>query len=261
MYVQPDKYVNATIVKPQLPKHALIAQALEQDLAQGKYGVGATLPSEPELTHLFGVSRHTVRAALRTLQERGLITSQQGLGSIVRATQVAPQSYMQGFASAEDLLQYVADSRPLSMERRELLADEPLAAWLGCRAGERWWHVKVLRSRRDDAAPHTLADVYLPYAYGRLLNQLGASDKPIFRSIEEQFGETITEIRQEISAAMPTEAERAALQLGEHEPVLAIVRRYFGRHGQVLETTRTLHRGSNFTYAMQVRPASGRATG
>lgn len=250
--------MNATAAKPQLPKHALIAQALEQDLAQGKYQIGSTLPSEPELTQLFGVSRHTVRAALRTLQDRGLISPQQGLGSIVRATEVAPQSYMQGFASAEDLLQYVADSRLLRMERRELLVDEQLAGWLGCKSGERWWHVVLLRSRRDDPAPHTLADVYLPYAFGRLLNQLGSSDTPIFRSIEEQFGETITEIRQEISAAMPTEAERAALQLGEREAVLAIVRRYYGRHGQVLETTRTLHRGSHFTYAMQVRPTTGR---
>lgn len=249
--------MNAS-VKLSLPKHALIAQALEQDLASGKYAVGATLPSEPDLTHQFGVSRHTVRAALRTLQERGLITSQQGLGSIVRATS-ATQRYTQGFASAEDLLQYVAGTRVVRVEKHELsVVGDELAAWLGCKPGERWWHVIVLRNRRDEDTPATLADVYLPYAYGALLSELTEHDRPIFRSIEERFGEAITEIRQEISAAMPSATQAQALQIVTTEPVLVIVRRYYGRHGQVLETTRTLHQAARFTYGMNLRLASGR---
>lgn len=235
-----------------LPKHALITRALARDLADGKYAVGSTLPSEPELTHQFGVSRHTVRAALRTLQERGLISAQQGLGSIVRATQAAPR-YTQGYGSAEDLLQYVATTRVTRIERQELDVDDALAAWLGCKPGERWWRVQLLRCPLDSDAPSTLADVWLPSAYGTLLADLIGSSQPIFRGIEERIGEVITEIRQEISAAMPTPAEADALQLGAAEPVLVIVRRYLGRAGQVLETTRTLHRAHHFTYAMNVR--------
>ena len=248
----------STFTKTALPKHALIAQALEQDLASGKFALGATLPSEPELTQQFGVSRHTVRAALRTLQERGLIAPQQGLGSVVRATS-ATHRYTQGFASAEDLLQYVAGTRVVRVEKNELaVVGEELAAWLGCKAGERWWHVVVLRHRRDEDKPATLADVYLPYAYGALLTELTEHDRPIFRSIEERFGESITEIRQEIGAAMPTAEQAQALQIAPGEPVLVIVRRYYGRQGQVLETTRTLHQASRFTYGMNLRLASGR---
>lgn len=77
--------------------------------------------------------------------------------------------------------------------------------------------------------------------------------RPIFRFIEEQLGEPISEIRQEINALMPTAEEAALLQLAPAEPALAIVRRYFGRHGQVLEVTRTLHRGPSFTYAMNLK--------
>lgn len=246
------------LAKPSASKHALIARALEQDLAQGKYGVGSTLPSEPELTHQFGVSRHTVRAALRTLQERGLISSQQGLGSVVRAT-TATQRYTQGFASAEDLLQYVASTRVLETTRRDLVVDTALAAWLDCRPLERWWHLTVLRCPLASDAPSTLADVYLPYVYGTLLADLMDFKRPIFRSIEEQLGEPISEIRQEISAALPTARERAALRVADGEPVLVIVRRYVGRNGQVLEATRTLHHANQFTYAMNLRLASSRA--
>ncbi len=244
--------------KPALCKHALITQALERDLALGRYSVGATLPSEPELTVLFGVSRHTVRTALRTLQDRGLITPQQGLGSLVRATAAPPRAYQLGCASVEELMQYVAHSRVLRVQRRALEVEGALADWLRCKSGERWWHVTLLRCRRDEDTPHTLADVYVPQAYGQALHDIERSDVPIFRRIEERFGESITAIRQEISAAMPTPDECAALGLVGGEPVLVIVRRYCGRHGQVLETARTVHRGAPFTYAMEVRPTAAR---
>lgn len=249
-----------TLAKPSAPKHALIARALAQDLADGKYAIGATLPSEPDLTHQFGVSRHTVRAALRTLQEHGLIASQQGLGSVVLATSTR-QRYTQGYASAEDLLQYVASTRIVKVDRQEISVDPALSAWLGCKPGERWWQLTILRCPLDSEVPSTLADVYLPYAYGTLLTDLAESSRPIFRSIEEQLGETITEIRQEISAAMPNATQAAALCVAAGEPVLVIVRRYLGRHGQVLETTRTLHHGAQFTYAMNVRLNSPRQPG
>lgn len=44
---------------------------------------GAMLPSEKELTERYGVSRVTVRAALRTLKEGGLISVRQGVGAMV----------------------------------------------------------------------------------------------------------------------------------------------------------------------------------
>lgn len=258
---------------PSQAKHARIARALEQDLAQGKYRVGATLPSEPALTQQFGVSRHTVRAALRTLQERGLIASQQGLGSVVRATTTTLR-YTQGFASAEDLLQYVASTRVLQLDKHEIVVNAELAAWLGCKPGERWWKLTVLRcaaspssdgqatsSGAGDDRPTSLADVYLPDAYGASMAEELVSNRPIFRFIEEQLGEPISEIRQDINAVMPTAQEAAALQVAPGEPALAIVRRYLGKHGQVLETTRTLHPGAQFTYTMNLRLAPQRDTG
>lgn len=46
-----------------------------EDVAQGEF-----LPSEPELCRLLGVSRATLRQALRTLEARGLVVSKHGVG-------------------------------------------------------------------------------------------------------------------------------------------------------------------------------------
>lgn len=55
-----------------------LAESLENAIAHGEYPVGTSLPSERELLARFGVSRATVREALRQLSARGLIEVRRG---------------------------------------------------------------------------------------------------------------------------------------------------------------------------------------
>jgi GntR family histidine utilization transcriptional repressor len=56
---------------PNVPKYSAVAEALIARIQTGVYKPGTLLDSGPELTRQFGVSRHTVRAALRSLYETG----------------------------------------------------------------------------------------------------------------------------------------------------------------------------------------------
>lgn len=62
---------------------------IEQGVAQmrawitGDYFENGRLPSEPELTHLLGLSRATVRQALAVLAMEGLIVRKQGVGTFI----------------------------------------------------------------------------------------------------------------------------------------------------------------------------------
>lgn len=55
-----------------------IAQQIRTELAQGRLKVGSRLPSERALSEQFGVSRNTLREALRSLEYAGLIRLQKG---------------------------------------------------------------------------------------------------------------------------------------------------------------------------------------
>lgn len=61
-----------------------ISGELRGELAAGHYPVGSKLPSESELSDRFGVSRPTVRAALRELQALSLVRTQHGAGTFVQ---------------------------------------------------------------------------------------------------------------------------------------------------------------------------------
>jgi len=69
-----------------IPLHYQIRQILTEEIARAVWGPGVALPSEPALAQRFGVSRMTVRQALRDLAERGLVVRQRG-----KSTRVAPQ--------------------------------------------------------------------------------------------------------------------------------------------------------------------------
>jgi LacI family transcriptional regulator len=71
------------------PRHSTISRELLKEIAAGRYGPGARLPSEAQLCKRFGVSRPTVGRALRELQEQGLIDRRVGSGTYVRASRSA----------------------------------------------------------------------------------------------------------------------------------------------------------------------------
>lgn len=71
-----------------LVKRSLVDQALDQlrlRITEGTWTVGQRLPTEPELSAELGISRNTVREAMRVLAFSGLIEIRQGDGSYLRA--------------------------------------------------------------------------------------------------------------------------------------------------------------------------------
>ncbi|PRI10534.1 GntR family transcriptional regulator [Leucobacter massiliensis] len=62
---------------------ALVADGLRAAIISGEFAEGARLPPETRLAERFGVSRPTVRAALKELETSALVHTQHGVGSFV----------------------------------------------------------------------------------------------------------------------------------------------------------------------------------
>lgn len=250
--------VNApTALAAGLSKQGLVAEALSREILGGKYRIGDLLPSEPQLTRHFGVSRHTVRAALQKLQQLGLVRSQQGVGTQVQQTRLAAR-YSHSFGSAEDLLQYATTTPVRLLEHTQVELDAARAEQFGCKPGEHWWRVRTLRSAPDGDAVVAWSEIHLPLAYGAVLAEAAKGRQPIFALIERRFHETIVEIRQEITCIARLGREEAAqLQLPRNSPGMEITRRYYGQGGRLLEVARSVHPPELFKYSMRVQLRHG----
>ncbi|WP_317047831.1 FadR/GntR family transcriptional regulator [Chitinophaga parva] len=81
-----DMMNNAVIKKRSLADE--VASALQEQIAKGVYKIGDKLPIEPELMKQYGVGRSTIREAIKTLVNAGLLRVQQGLGTFVESMHV-----------------------------------------------------------------------------------------------------------------------------------------------------------------------------
>ncbi len=83
------------------PLYLKVAKELEQILQQAENG--SFLPSEPELARRLGVSRATLREAMRSFEERGWILRRQGVGTVVTRPPEVIESGLEVLESLEVL--------------------------------------------------------------------------------------------------------------------------------------------------------------
>lgn len=77
---------NISEIHQMLPSHAKVQVALQNTL--GKMQIGQKLTSERELAEQFGVSRPTIRRAVKQLCDLGILQTQHGIGTfLLRAVQ------------------------------------------------------------------------------------------------------------------------------------------------------------------------------
>jgi GntR family transcriptional regulator len=65
------------------PLYLQVIDKLKSDIDAGFYEAGARLPSEFELSKQLGISRATLREALRLLEDEGVITRRHGVGTFI----------------------------------------------------------------------------------------------------------------------------------------------------------------------------------
>lgn len=131
-------------------------QRLQADLAAliNKTVAGQRLPSEPELAKQLGVSRATLREAMRSFETQGLIRRRQGSGTFVVGKVQALDSGLEVLES----LDTIARRKGLEVSVSDLnietvMADEELASLLNVPAGERLTRVRrVIRAESRPVA-------------------------------------------------------------------------------------------------------------
>lgn len=230
------------------PRYLVLAQALIDDIKAGRYPLGSLLPTEHELCEQFGVSRHTVREAIRRLSELGLISRQQGVGTRVKATNVV-QRYVQISEDISDLNQYVRDVRLEISSIAEVTIGEELAELLESKPGQKWLHVSGLRHREGDTDPLARTDVYISHAYRGVVEDLGDGSKPIYALIEQRYSVNVVQVSQQLSSVNIGEADAQELNVDPGAAGLLVVRKYFGANQDLLEVAVSLHPGSRFSYS------------
>lgn len=129
-------------------------QRLQADLATliNKTAAGQRLPSEPDLAKQLGVSRATLREAMRSFETQGLIRRRQGSGTFVVGKVQALDSGLEMLESLETIAKRMGLEVSVSdLSIETVAADETLAGFLNVAVGARL--TRVRRVIRADSRP------------------------------------------------------------------------------------------------------------
>jgi len=229
------------------PRYQRVADELMKRIGAGRYPVGAYLPTEMELCRQYGISRHTVREALRRLRDAGLISRRRRVGTeVVARTPLA--GYRQPTNSISDLLQYAEATQLTILEMKRVSCDAALAALLECREGMPWLRVNSLRAVPGDARPVCMTTAYLDLRFPGLEEKLERLSGPISAMLERVYGVRIARIEQSIQAVRLGKRQAKLLRATDGGPALRAIRRYYDDRNRLIELSNAIHPGERFTY-------------
>lgn len=245
--------MSKTIARPlsnrsPLPLYVQIKDQLRRRILEGEYRPHERLPSENDLMGVFGVSRITIRQALRDLHNEGLVFSAQGKGTFVSKPK-AEQSvrHLQGFGEAMSAQGYEASARLLSIQ--ELKAPKVVATALRLSSGDNV--VEVTRIRFLNREPTSLEHSYFPLDIGRRMFGMDLSGD-IFPMLENLFSTPLGEAHIRIEAGLSDEETQHHLNLAAGEPVLRVERLTHDRRGRPVDFEYLNFRGDSFKYHFQI---------
>ena len=221
-----------------------VAQRLRQDIDTGKYMPGDLLPSEPQLSRHYNVSRQTVRQAIAVLRAEGLLEVEQGRGTFVRQpplrlrlNRYARHTRQPGagpFEATCARLGIPGYGELVLVEQRA--AQDAIAEGLEVPAGtEIVYRRRYMHAGEDDAIVQ-IQEGHLPL--NLVENTLLARPEKVTDGTYaalDAIGHGPEQVTEEVTARMPTHSEATVFRAKTGVPVIQVIRTTRDKHGHVVE--------------------------
>lgn len=196
------------------PLYVQLMEEVEKSIRSGEYKPGDRLMTEAEMAKKYGVSLITVRKAIGSLTEKGLVVRKQGKGTfVVRPKLFRNMKKLQSFTEMCTQMGVKPGARML--ENRLIPADRKIAESLGVEAGSSV--IYISRLRYADQEPVQIEKSYFPLKYAFLL-EAKFDDNSLFDYLREKTGMKVTGSEKiiELCRATPEEAALLAVKKGDY---------------------------------------------
>lgn len=230
-----------------LPVYIQIHDEIKEKIEANYWKIGDRLPSERELSTQFGVSRMTLRQAIQTLADEGILERKVGSGTYVARRKV--QEKMIGTTSFTEIMLSQGrepSSRAASyfftapssseMEKLHLTKDELI--------------LRMERIRLADDIPICFEVASIPE---KLIREFSKSEitSSLYRTFEEKGQRKIGAANQTISAMVASEKIADYLDIKKGDAILRMRQVSFFEDGTPFEYVRSQYVGNRFEFFLE----------
>ncbi len=226
--------LNKTSLSNKTIDHPFQRLQTELGLIISNTKVGEKLLSEPALSRSLGVSRSTLREAMRSFEAQGLIRRQQGLGTFVVDKRQVFEAGLEKLESLETIARRI--NLPVSMGEviiNKIQVDEQLKEIFNISADDQIWQIRriIFAEKRpvaylvDSVLENLLTEQDFKHSFsGSVLDMLLKRGQPVLTK-------SFTEIQ---AATAPAEIART-LQIQRNDALLYFIANLYATDGQVVD--------------------------
>ncbi|WP_349946314.1 GntR family transcriptional regulator [Lacrimispora sp. BS-2] len=233
------------------PLYQQIKEDIKATIEQGKYKVKEQIPSEPELSAEYSVSRITIRRAIEELCSEGYLIKRQGRGTFVSAPRIhrkiAEGNRLESFTKTCQNYGMQAGAKLISRQIVPVRKDDK--DFFGFGSDELLLYIE--RVRTADGLPIFLENLFLPYQKYRALMDENLNDCSMFETIERVGKKAIHDTSRrslEIARASSDQAQKLGIPVGE--PLLHMNCYFIDQDGIPLCIGRQYYVGSRYMFEL-----------
>lgn len=225
------------------PLYVQLMEELETSIRNGVYKPGDKIMTEAEMAKEYGVSLITVRKAVGSLMEKGLVVRKQGKGTFVTKPKYSRNmKKLQSFTEMCEQMGVKPGAQVL--ENRLIMADKKVADRLGIEPGSNV--VYISRLRLADGEPVQVEKSYFPLKYAFLLEE-DLNNGSMFECLKEKAGAKVASSEKMIELCRATAEEAALMDVKKGDYLLFVKSTAYDENGEPMYAGIQLINGGRFS--------------
>lgn len=198
-------------------KYLEVIDKFKELIADDRFYVGSKLPSERELSALWGVNRVTLRRAIDELVKQGIVNKVQGSGNYLLSKNVLNNMY-ELMSCTQDVLSKGLVPQRTVLEHSLKPASLQESVILEMQAGDELFVLERIYRVENDVI--NITKTHLPHALFPGIEDMDFSEKSLYEVIENSYGYEILTARRNISAVAADDRIANYLEVDSGFPVL-----------------------------------------
>ncbi|PYG88007.1 GntR family transcriptional regulator [Ruminiclostridium sufflavum DSM 19573] len=235
-----------------IPLYYQLKSFLLEEIKNGNYKIGASIPTEYEIQQMFKISRFTVRQAISELVQEGWLSRQTSKGTFV----THPKEDVSHIRSFEPFYQQVARS---GMEARTELVDlkvieagEVISSYLNIDPKSKV--ISMFRRRYSNNMPMVTMQNFLPYSLCSFILSHDFEKESLYEVLSQHIESRTSVTKTIVSATKSTAEDVTLLGIKPGVPILSFNTITRTESGNIIDYAFSRYRGDMNKFEIDVYP-------